>query len=180
MVGPSTTLINEEHSSSTTAVIEPGSVIELDDLLDGVHDAGQIGKTIKEIVNNIRTRPDSVFDDETTTSVSAPEENTEPSTETPITPVREVTTLAPSFSSSSEKTTPSLNSAKNLFPAVYIPSQQLPKHPKPSTEDKSMVIFSTQSTGSEPEPSVSTRYVTSIEKSIKTLTLTSTKVSISI
>ena len=168
--GPSTTLVNEEHSSSTTAVIEPGSVIELDDLLGGVQDAGQIGETIKDIVNNIVIRPETNPSDETTTSTNDAESQTD------IPPT--TTSLAPSFnpSASGERTTPNLNSVKNRFPA-YIASQNLPKYYMSSNEDKSLVIFSTQAAdGDTSELPMSTRYVTSIEKSIKTLTLTSTKV----
>ncbi|KAI2800091.1 hypothetical protein BLOT_013998 [Blomia tropicalis] len=169
--GPSTTLVNEEHSSSTTAVIEPGSVIELDDLLGGVQDAGQIGETIKDIVNNIVIRPETNPSDETTTSTNDAESQTD-------IPPTTTTSLAPSFnpSASGERTTPNLNSVKNRFPA-YIASQNLPKYYMSSNEDKSLVIFSTQAAdGDTSELPMSTRYVTSIEKSIKTLTLTSTKV----
>ncbi|UXI23075.1 alan shepard protein [Sarcoptes scabiei] len=93
----------ESTSSSSTSPsgIEPGSVIELEDLLEGVQDAGPIGETIKDIVKDIFTKPD------------------------------------------------------------------------PNDGD---VIFSTQNDGhSSASASISTRYVTSVEKSIRTLTLTSTK-----
>lgn len=176
VIGPSTTLVDERDSMSTTASIEPGSVIELNDLLQGVQDAGQIGETIKDIVNNIVTRPETT-DEESTTTESNAEETTEPLTDLLVTtPMNvKVSTLAPSFNPSAEKT-PSLNAIKKAdakFP-VYVAPQNLAKY-KTSSEEK--VIFSTQADGNgEPGQPMSTRYVTSIEKSAKTLTLTKTQV----
>lgn len=185
LIGPSTTLVNEQQSGSSTAVLKPGSVIELNDLLQGVHNAGQIGETIKDIVNNIVTRPDGSLEEETTTTATSTTANnddtttTDPTTDGPLTTSisgGDVSTLSPSFTSK----TPALNKPQRpdaKFP-VYIPNQtNLPKYFMSTSEEK--VIFSTQ-TGEDGEGSdqmVSTRYVTSVEKAAKTLTLTSTKVS---
>lgn len=177
VIGPSTTLVDERDSMSSTASIEPGSVIELNDLLQGVQNAGQIGETIKDIVNNIVTRPETTDEESATTTESDAEETTEPLTDFLVTtPMNvKVSTLAPSFNPSAEKT-PSLNAIKKAdakFP-VYVASQNLAKY-KTSSEEK--VIFSTQAEGNgEPGQPMSTRYVTSIEKSAKTLTLTKTQV----
>ena len=172
VIGPSTTLVDQSDSFSTTAIIKPGSVIELSDLLKGVQDAGQIGETIKDIVNNIVTKPDMPMEDPTTTTEAYEEEET---TEPSMMP--EVSTLWPSFnpSTSSEKTSTSLNAIKKpdaKFP-VYIAPQNQPKY---TTTAEEKVIFTQVDGNGEQEKPMSTRYVTSIEKSAKTLTLTSTKV----
>ncbi len=195
LIGPSTTLVNEQQSSSSTAVLKPGSVIELNDLLQGVNNAGQIGETIKDIVNNIVTRPDMSADDDSSTTTTTSSSNgdettisttTDPTTDGPLTtslPDGSISTLAPSFSGK----TPMLGSSSGngnkqrpdaKFP-VYIPNQtNLPKYYMTTSEEK--VIFSTQTEegGDGGQPPVSTRYVTSVEKAAKTLTLTSTKVRI--
>ena len=153
---PNRTLSNQQQSTTTTAVLEPGSVIELEDLLDGVHDAGPIGETIKDIVKDIFIK-DGDDDTSTTTTLPSSINNGQPDT-----------TISPS-SSSTTKATPSLN----RYPMYLSPPSQKSSKYYDSSRDND-AIFSTQSDGDK--STVSTRYVTSIEKSIRTLTLTSTKV----
>lgn len=166
---PNTSEENNVNANST-AMLKPGSVIELNDLLQGVQDAGEIGETIKDIVNNIVTNGNQNEDGVTTTSQPDGEDGGD---DTTTVPSLSSSTLSPSFNPSTKASI----SPKNRYP-VYISSQNLPKYFMSSSEqDRSMVIFSTQSANSESEPPMSTKYVTSIDKSIRTLTLTSTKVS---
>lgn len=161
---PNRTLSDQQQSTTTTtnAVLESGSVIELEDLLDGVHDAGPIGETIKDIVKDI-----FIKDDDGDTAAITTTTTTSPINDGQRQP--DTTTIAPSTSPTA-KATPSLN----RYPMYLSPPLQKSSKYYDSSRDNN-VIFSTQSDDTN-KPTVSTRYVTSIEKSIRTLTLTSTKV----
>lgn len=139
----------------------------MDELLEGVHDAGPIGETIKDIVKDIFKEGEG--DSATTASTFATTKKTDE--HRPITNVQPTdTTISPSFTG---KTTPSLK----RFP-VYPSNGRKPTSGRPydTTKDDD-VIFSTPASNDGTEmPALSTQYVTSVEKSIRTLTLTSTKV----
>src|SRR5699024_4869503 len=135
----------------------------------GVQDAGQIGEVIKDIVKDIVIDPKDTTETTTTGSGLITTTEMDPSLSTLF-----ETTITPSFSTAKSST------PANRYP-VYIASKNSPKYlgGRSDSNSRKEVIFSTQSDGSgEPEPSVSTRYVTSVDKSVRTLTLTSTKVSV--
>lgn len=140
----------------------------MDELLEGVHDAGPIGETIKDIVKDIFKEGEG--DGTTPASTTLLKKTDEHRQMTNVQPTE--TTISPSFTG---KTTPSLK----RFP-VYPSNGRKPTSGRPyDTAKDDDVIFSTPASNDGTEmPALSTQYVTSVEKSIRTLTLTSTKVSL--
>lgn len=151
LVGQSISPATPTDTSPVNSTVESGSVIELKELLEGVHDAGQIGETIKDIVKDI------------VTNKQADRESPDTPTTTPL----PTTTLAPSLG-------PDRPTSRGRHP-VFVASAKPAKQQPGSDQSTQPVIFSTQS--DQPQSSLSTKYVTSVDKSIRTLTLTSTKVS---
>lgn len=160
-------------TAATTAVIQPGSVIELNDILHGeIANVGQIGETIKDIVHKVVNAQDE--SEVSTTTEKTTEVTTsmlQPSFETTVGSV--ATTTNKDDGATTTSTSPlAAFTAKNRH--FTVPKYQHSHiHPTGISADEDKAIFSTESeTNSEV-----TRYVTSIEKSTRTLILTSTKVS---
>ncbi|KPM02571.1 hypothetical protein QR98_0009860 [Sarcoptes scabiei] len=188
----------ESTSSSSTSPsgIEPGSVIELEDLLEGVQDAGPIGETIKDIVKDIFTKPDpsTIAPDSKSNDESSDEDQSkrflDSSSPQSSSTMIATTTTTTTTTTSTTSSTPALTIRPIPSSKRYPIFQTKPNKPSSSLsssfkhydsvhngdQDDGDVIFSTQNDGhSSASASISTRYVTSVEKSIRTLTLTSTK-----
>lgn len=172
-LSPTLASSSEMTTTTTTAVIQPGSVIELNDILHGeISNVGQIGETIKDIVHKVVNAQDEA--EVTTTTTEKTEVTTsmlQPSFETTV---GSVTTSSDSSSTTTTSTSPlSSFTAKNRH--FTVPKYQHSHvHPTGISVEEDKAIFSTES---ETNTEV-TRYVTSIEKSTRTIILTSTKVSV--